>query len=67
MEEYGWMSAAARLQNLGTVSNLSRVQVEGGWQEIVIKQKLAGDMFWQFGLQSGLSTGISTDVRLDRA
>ena len=62
MEEYGWMSAAARLQNLGTVSNFTRVEVEGGWQNIVVQKRLAGDMFWQFGLETGLSTGISTDV-----
>ena len=64
MEEYGWMTAAARLQNLGTVSNFTRVQVEGGWQDIVVQKKLAGDMFWQFGLETGLSTGISTDVSI---
>ena len=62
MEEYGWESAAARLQNQGTVSNATRVQVEGMWQKIAVENKLAGDMFWQFGLETGLSTGPSPDV-----
>lgn len=62
MEEYGWLSVAGRLQNLGTTSNYTRVEVEGGWQKIAVEEKLAGDLFWQFGLEKGLSTGISTDV-----
>lgn len=62
MEEYGWFSAEGRLQNLRTTSNYSRVEVEGGWQKIAVEEKLGGDLFWQFGLQTGLSTGISTDV-----
>ena len=44
MEEYGWMSAAARLQNLGTVSNFTRVEVEGGWQNIVVQTYHGGDL-----------------------
>ncbi|TDL14650.1 glycoside hydrolase, partial [Rickenella mellea] len=61
LEEYGWMSDAARMQYFGTVSNFSRVEVEGGWQNIVLTEKLSGDMVWQFGLETGLSTGPSSD------
>jgi len=61
MEEYGWLSVAGRESNLGTTSNYTRVEVEGGWQAISVKEKLGGDLYWQFGLETGLSTGISTD------
>ena len=64
MEEYGWLSVEGRLQNLGTTSNYTRVEVEGGWQSISVSEKLAGDLFWQFGLETGLSTGPSPDVRI---
>ncbi|KAK3386783.1 endo-1,4-beta-mannosidase-like protein [Podospora didyma] len=56
LEEYGWLTDEARLQNLGTVSNATRLEVVGGWQNISISEKLAGDMFWQFGY-SGYSYG----------
>ncbi|KAK0706188.1 glycoside hydrolase superfamily [Lasiosphaeria miniovina] len=55
-EEYGWLTPEARLQNLGTVNNASRVDVVGGWQNISLAEKLAGDMYWQFGF-SGFSYG----------
>lgn len=55
-EEYGWLTPEARLSNLGTVVNASRVDVVGKWQEIGVEEKLAGDMFWQFGY-SGFSYG----------
>ncbi|KZS88181.1 glycoside hydrolase [Sistotremastrum niveocremeum HHB9708] len=61
MEEYGWLSVAGREQNLGTTSNYTRVEAVGAWQEAALEHKLAGDLFWQFGLEKGLSTGTSTD------
>ena len=45
-EEYGWMTPEARLANLGTVSNYSRLEVIGPWQKIVYEEKIAGDMYW---------------------
>ncbi|KAH8902829.1 glycoside hydrolase [Coniochaeta sp. PMI_546] len=59
-EEYGWLTPAARLQNLGTVQNATRVEVVGGWQRIGIEERLAGDMYWQFGF-SGYSYGRNND------
>lgn len=61
-EEYGWMTDAARLQNLGTVApqNQTRTQVVGGWQRIGVEERLAGDMYWQFGF-SGYSYGRNND------
>ncbi|KAB5585167.1 endo-beta-1,4-mannanase [Coniochaeta sp. 2T2.1] len=59
-EEYGWMTDAARLSNLGTVANQSRVEVEGEWQRIGVREKLAGDMYWQFGY-GGYSYGRNHD------
>jgi mannan endo-1,4-beta-mannosidase len=55
-EEYGWLTDAARLSNLGTVSNETRLEVLGEWQQASIDSKLAGDQFWQFGW-SGWATG----------
>ncbi|KAK0634300.1 putative mannan endo-1,4-beta-mannosidase C [Bombardia bombarda] len=55
-EEYGWLTDEARLQNLGTVRNETRVEVVGGWQKISVAEKLAGDMYWQYGY-SGYSYG----------
>jgi len=60
MEEYGWMTPAARLSNLGLVSNITRVEAIGPWQQTVINEKLAADLYWQLGV-SGLSIGDSTD------
>lgn len=50
------MTDAARLSNLGTVSNETRLDVIGEWQETSVNVKLAGDQFWQFGF-SKWSTG----------
>lgn len=52
----GWLTDAARLSNLGTVSNETRIAVVGKWQETSRNVKLAGDQFWQFGY-SDWSTG----------
>ncbi|KAL0634487.1 hypothetical protein Q9L58_006576 [Maublancomyces gigas] len=59
-EEYGWLTDAARLSNLGTVSNETRIAVVGKWQETSRNVKLAGDQFWQFGF-SDWSTGRNHD------
>jgi len=48
-EEYGWLSPAARLSNLGTVSNYTRLEVLGSWQQTSIEERLAGDQYWQYG------------------
>ncbi|KAG9254031.1 endo-1,4-beta-mannosidase-like protein [Emericellopsis atlantica] len=47
-EEYGWLTDEARLEYVGTVSNISRVEAMGGWQEIAVEEKIP-DMYWQFG------------------
>ncbi|KDQ07532.1 glycoside hydrolase family 5 protein [Botryobasidium botryosum FD-172 SS1] len=60
LEEYGWLSPEGRLKNLGTVSNITRTQAVGEWQATSVAEKLAGDMYWQFGV-NGLSFGKSTD------
>ena len=48
-EEYGWMTAEARLQYKGLVANETRAQVLGEWQRVMLEEKMAGDMYWQFG------------------
>ncbi|RPA89549.1 glycoside hydrolase [Choiromyces venosus 120613-1] len=48
-EEYGWLTPEARLEYLGKVSNQTRLEVVGEWQETSVKCKLAGDQFWQYG------------------
>ncbi|KAL4734424.1 mannan endo-1,4-beta-mannosidase C [Aspergillus similis] len=58
-EEYGWLSPQGRLDNLGTVSNITRLEAVGGWQRISLREKMP-DMFWQFGY-SGYSYGRNHD------
>ncbi|KZV96024.1 glycoside hydrolase [Exidia glandulosa HHB12029] len=60
MEEYGWMTPEARLSSLGIVSNVTRLQALGLWQDTSIAQRLAGDQYWQLGVD-GLSFGLSTN------
>ena len=48
-EEYGWMTPEARLETLGQVRNETRLEAIGGWQETALREKMAGDMYWQFG------------------
>lgn len=55
-EEYGWLTPEKRMEYLGTVRNESRVEVIGHWQDIMIEENMAGDMYWQFGY-SGYSYG----------
>jgi len=40
------MTPEERLKTFGTVSNYTRLEVIGPWQEIVYKEKIAGDMYW---------------------
>ncbi|KAL4892211.1 putative mannan endo-1,4-beta-mannosidase C [Aspergillus ambiguus] len=54
-EEYGWLTPEARLQNLGTVSNITRIEAVGGWQQISVSERMS-DMYWQYGY-SGYSYG----------
>ncbi|RDW76884.1 glycoside hydrolase 5 family protein [Aspergillus mulundensis] len=58
-EEYGWLTPQGRLDNLGTVSNITRLEAVGGWQKISLKEKMP-DMFWQYGF-SGYSYGRNHD------
>ncbi|KAK1762853.1 putative mannan endo-1,4-beta-mannosidase C [Phialemonium atrogriseum] len=58
-EEYGWLSPEGRLQNLGTVENVTRTEVISGWQKIMVEEKMS-DMYWQFGY-SGYSYGRNHD------
>ncbi|KAG8960193.1 hypothetical protein FRC03_006917 [Tulasnella sp. 419] len=62
-EEYGWLTPEHRLQYLGKVSNLTRIDAIKPWQDARLKTKLAGDQFWQLGVR-GLSFGDSTNVSL---
>ncbi|KAI1441284.1 glycoside hydrolase family 5 protein [Annulohypoxylon stygium] len=54
-EEYGWMTAEVREQNGIPASDLTRVEVEGGWQRIMVEEGVS-DMYWQYGF-SGYSYG----------
>ena len=40
------MTPESRLENLGTVSNYTRLEVIGPWQEIFYEEGIAGDMYW---------------------
>lgn len=64
----GWLTPEARRENLGTVSNITRIQAVGGWQAISVEEKMP-DLFWQFGY-SGYSYGKNHDdgftIFLDR-
>ncbi|KAI1773178.1 glycoside hydrolase family 5 protein, partial [Hypoxylon cercidicola] len=54
-EEYGWMTAEVREQNGIPAVNATRLEVEGGWQKIMLDEGMS-DLFWQFGF-SGYSYG----------
>ncbi|KAH7106864.1 glycoside hydrolase [Auriculariales sp. MPI-PUGE-AT-0066] len=58
-EEYGWLTPETRLEYLGKTSSVSRLEAIGLWQRTSIEEKLAGDQYWQFGVD-GLSFGQST-------
>ncbi|EJD51840.1 glycoside hydrolase [Auricularia subglabra TFB-10046 SS5] len=58
MEEYGWMTPEERLSSLGKVSNVTRLEALGLWQDTSIAQRLGGDQYWQLGVD-GLSVGLS--------
>ncbi|KAI5842331.1 putative mannan endo-1,4-beta-mannosidase C [Tricharina praecox] len=55
-EEYGWLTAEKQLEYLGKQDNITRTEAVGGWQEIGLKEKLSGQMPWQYGY-SGYSFG----------
>src|SRR5690606_28361608 len=55
-EEYGWLTPDLRLEYLGKVSNLTRLEVISEWQETSVRRKLAGDQYSQFGY-NGFSYG----------
>lgn len=59
-EEYGWMTPEARLSQTGKSDNRTRLEVEGTWQRIGVEERLAGDMYWQFGY-GGYSYGRNND------
>ncbi|KAI8959177.1 glycoside hydrolase family 5 protein [Daldinia sp. FL1419] len=54
-EEYGWMTPEVREQNGIPPANATRLEVEGGWQKIMLEEGMA-DMYWQYGF-SGYSYG----------
>ncbi|KAI1459636.1 glycoside hydrolase family 5 protein [Annulohypoxylon moriforme] len=54
-EEYGWMTPEVREQNGIPASNATRIEVEGGWQKIMVEEGMS-DMYWQYGF-SGYSYG----------
>ncbi|RYP74987.1 hypothetical protein DL771_002635 [Monosporascus sp. 5C6A] len=58
-EEYGWMTNEARLKYLGSVSDITRLEALGGWQDITLEERMS-DMYWQFGY-SGYSYGRNHD------
>lgn len=49
------MTAEVREQNGIPASDLTRVEVEGGWQRIMVEEGVS-DMYWQYGF-SGYSYG----------
>lgn len=53
------MTPEARLENLGTVSNITRIEAVGGWQKIAVEERMS-DMYWQYGY-SGYSYGRNHD------
>jgi mannan endo-1,4-beta-mannosidase len=59
-EEYGWLLDEDRQAWLGRSSNVTREEAIGAWQQAAVDHKLAGDMYWQFGVD-GLGFGRSTD------
>lgn len=59
-EEYGWLTPEKRKEFLNKVDSTSRVDVVGKWQDIGVEEKLAGDMYWQFGY-AGYSYGKNHD------
>ncbi|XXH01647.1 HIR complex subunit [Hypoxylon texense] len=54
-EEYGWMTPEVREQNGIPAASATRLEVEGGWQKIMLEEGMS-DLFWQFGF-SGYSYG----------
>ena len=59
-EEYGRLTPEKRKEYLNKVDSATRSDVVSKWQEIAVEEKLAGDMYWQFGY-SGYSSGRNHD------
>ena len=59
-EEYGWLTPEKRSQELGTSRPETRVEVLTRWQNLARQEKMAGDIYWQFGY-SGFSYGRNHD------
>ncbi|KAH7029052.1 cellulase [Microdochium trichocladiopsis] len=59
-EEYGWLTPAARWSQRFWFSFKTRPQVYGEWQSIMLEEKMAGDLYWQFGY-SNYSYGRNHD------
>lgn len=53
------MSPEGRLATFGTVSNYTRLEVIGPWQEVMYEERIAGDMYWFVPLSPALSRGLS--------
>ena len=45
-EGYGWLSPEQRLEQFGTVSNHTRLEVIGSWQKTFYEEKIAEDSYW---------------------
>ena len=54
------MSPKERLSALGTVSNYTRLEVIGAWQEVMYEEKIAGDMYWFAPFPPSLSRRLSS-------
>jgi mannan endo-1,4-beta-mannosidase len=44
----GWLTAPKRQEFLGTVSNYTRLEALGAFQQMSLAEKMP-DMYWQFG------------------
>lgn len=58
-EEYGWLTPEAREEYLGEVSNITRLEAMGGWNEIAVEEKMP-TLYWQYGY-SDFSWGRNHD------
>ena len=52
------MSPEKRLEYLGTVSNYTRLEVIGQWQEIMYEERIAGDLYWFVHFSRQLSPAL---------
>ncbi|KAK0705696.1 beta-mannanase [Lasiosphaeris hirsuta] len=61
-EEYGWLTPDKSVEYTGKPhdANATRTAVVGRWQDIMLDEKMAGDMYWQYGY-SAYSYGRNHD------